>query len=37
LEHVLLKVAPSHHIELGAGVRAAQEVFAGQFAEVASV
>jgi len=37
LEHVLVKVAPSHHIELGAGVRAVQEVFAGQFAEVASV
>jgi aspartate aminotransferase-like enzyme len=33
LEHVLLKVAPSHNIELGAGVRAVQEVFAGQFAE----
>jgi aspartate aminotransferase-like enzyme len=37
LEHVLLKVAPSHHIELGAGVRAVQEVLAGQLAEVASV
>ena len=37
LEHVLLKVAPSHHFELGAGVRAVQEVFAGQFAEVAKV
>ena len=37
LEHVLLKVAPSHHIELGAGVRAVQEVFAGQFAEAATV
>src|SRR5450755_2213545 len=34
LEHVLLKVAPSHHIELGAGVRAVQEVLAGQLAEV---
>jgi aspartate aminotransferase-like enzyme len=33
LEHVLLKVAPSHNFELGAGVRAVQEVFAGQFAE----
>ena len=37
LEHVLLKVAPSHVIELGAGVRAVQEVFAGQFAEAATV
>jgi len=37
LEHVLLKVAPAHHIELGAGVRAVQEVLAGQLAEVASV
>lgn len=37
LEHVLLKVAPSHNIQLGAGVRAVQEVFAGQFAEVAKV
>ncbi len=37
LEHVLLKVAPSHKFELGAGVRAVQEVFAGQFAEAASV
>lgn len=37
LEHVLAKVAPSHHIELGAGVRAVQEAFAGQFAEVAKV
>ena len=37
LEHVLVKVAPSHHIELGAGVRAVQEVFAGQFAEAATV
>ena len=37
LEHVLLKVAPSHNFELGAGVRAVQEVFAGQFAEVAKV
>ena len=33
LEQVLLKVAPSHNFELGAGVRAVQEVFAGQFAE----
>ncbi len=37
LEHVLLKVAPSHKIELGAGVRAVQEVLAGQFAEAATV
>jgi aspartate aminotransferase-like enzyme len=37
LEHVLVKVAPSHKFELGAGVRAVQEAFAGQFAEVASV
>ena len=37
LEHVLLKVAPGHKFEMGAGVRAVQEVFAGQFAEVASV
>jgi aspartate aminotransferase-like enzyme len=37
LEHVLLKVAPSHNFELGAGVRAVQEVFAGQVAEVAKV
>jgi len=37
LEHVLLKVAPSHKFELGAGVRAVQEVFAGQFAEAATV
>ena len=37
LEHVLLKVAPAHKIELGAGVGAAQQVFAVQFAEVASV
>jgi aspartate aminotransferase-like enzyme len=37
LEHVLLKVAPAHHIELGAGVRAVQEVLAGQFAEAATV
>jgi aspartate aminotransferase-like enzyme len=37
LEHVLVKVAPSHKFELGAGVRAVQEVFAGQFAEAASV
>ncbi len=37
LEHVLLKVAPSHNIELGAGVRAVQEVLAGQFAEAAKV
>jgi len=37
LEHVLLKVAPSHNFELGAGVRAVQEVFAGQFAEAAKV
>jgi len=37
LEHVLLKVAPNHHFEIGAGVRAVQEVFAGQFAEVAKV
>ena len=28
LEHVLLKVAPAHRFELGAGVRAAQEVLA---------
>jgi aspartate aminotransferase-like enzyme len=37
LEHVLLKVAPSHKFELGAGVRAVQEVFAGQYAEAATV
>ncbi len=37
LEHVLLKVAPAHKIELGAGVGAAQQVFAVQFAEVARV
>jgi len=37
LEHVLLKVAPAHKIELGAGVSAAQHVFAVQFAEVARV
>jgi aspartate aminotransferase-like enzyme len=37
LEHVLLKVAPNHKFEIGAGVRAVQETFAGQFAEVASV
>ena len=37
LEQVLLKVAPSHNFELGAGVRAVQEVFAGQVAEVAKV
>jgi aspartate aminotransferase-like enzyme len=37
LEQVLLKVAPSHSFELGAGVRAVQEVFAGQFAEAAKV
>jgi aspartate aminotransferase-like enzyme len=37
LEHVLVKVAPAHHFELGAGVRAVQEAFAGQFAEAAKV
>ncbi len=37
LEHVLLKVAPSHRFELGAGLRAVQEVYAEQFAEVATV
>jgi aspartate aminotransferase-like enzyme len=37
LEHVLAKVAPSHNFELGAGVRAVQEVFAGQFAEAVKV
>ncbi len=37
LEQVLTKVAPNHNVELGAGVRAVQEVFAGQFAEVAKV
>jgi aspartate aminotransferase-like enzyme len=37
LEHVLLKVAPSHKFELGVGVRAVQEVLAGQFAEAATV
>ncbi len=37
LEHVLVKVAPSHNFELGAGVRAVQEAFAGQFAEAAKV
>src|ERR1700685_165518 len=37
LEHVLAKVAPSHNFELGAGVRAVQETFAGQFAEAAKV
>jgi len=37
LEHVLLKVAPSHHFEVGAGVRAVQETFAEQFAEAVRV
>jgi aspartate aminotransferase-like enzyme len=37
LEHVLLKVAPSHRFELGAGVRAVQELYAEQFAEAAKV
>lgn len=37
LEHILLRVAPSHNFELGAGVRAVQETFAGQFAEAAKV
>jgi len=37
LEHVLAKVASSHNFELGAGVRAVQEAFAGQFAEAAKV
>jgi aspartate aminotransferase-like enzyme len=37
LEHVLLKVAPGHHFELGAGVRAVQQVLAEQFAEAAKV
>jgi len=37
LEHVLQKVAPNHHIEIGAGVRAVQEAFAGQFAEAVRV
>jgi aspartate aminotransferase-like enzyme len=37
LEHVLAKVAPSHKFELGAGVRAVQETFAGQFAEAVKV
>jgi hypothetical protein len=37
LEHVLAKVAPSHNFQLGAGVRAVQEAFAGQFAEAAKV
>ena len=37
LEHVLLKVAPSYKFELGAGVRAVQEVFARQYAEAATV
>ena len=33
LEHVLLKVAPSHNFEFGAGVRAVQEIFAEQFVQ----
>jgi hypothetical protein len=33
LEHVLLQVAPSHRFELGAGLRAVQEVYAEQFAD----
>ena len=37
LEHVLLKVAPSHHFELGSGVRAVQEAYAEQVAEMATV
>jgi aspartate aminotransferase-like enzyme len=37
LEHVLLKVAPAHRFEIGAGVRAVQETFAEQFAEAARV
>jgi aspartate aminotransferase-like enzyme len=37
LEHVLAKVAPSYNFELGAGVRAVQEAFAGQFVEAAKV
>ena len=37
LEHVLLKVAPSHNFEIGAGVRAVQETFAEQFAEAVKV
>ena len=37
LEHVLLKVAPSHRFHLGAGVRAVQEAYAEQFAEAATV
>ncbi len=36
LEQVLLKTAPSHRFELGTGVRAVQEVYAEQFAEVAT-
>jgi aspartate aminotransferase-like enzyme len=34
LEHVLLQVAPSHRFELGAGLRAVQETYAEQFADV---
>ena len=37
LEHVLLKVAPSHTFEIGVGVRAVQEAFAEQFAEAVRV
>jgi len=33
----LLKVAPSHHFELGSGVRAVQEAYAEQVAEMATV
>lgn len=35
LEHVLRKVAPAHQFEMGAGVRAVQEAFAGSLAEAA--
>jgi hypothetical protein len=37
LELVLLKVAPAHHFELGAGLRAVQEVYAEQFVAAATV
>jgi aspartate aminotransferase-like enzyme len=37
LELVLLKVAPAHRFELGAGLRAVQEVYAEQFAAAATV
>jgi aspartate aminotransferase-like enzyme len=37
LEHVLRSVAPAHTFELGAGVRAVQEVFAGELGRAAKV